>query len=237
MDIESKIKNVSISAQPLFDLKSYKVIGYEIFSEHVISLYPRSFAEEKINFYLNSAEILERVLSKCKISKGIKLTLNINENEIMTPSLIGSITVVLKKYSFPANDLVLEISEKFSSASLTTVSTILNSLKEIGIAIALDDYGAGRKIAEQILSYLPFSIIKIDKMFLSSTSRASAVCMSEFRKHIELARKLNYQTILEGIENTDDLKVAEDFGIDIGQGYFFGLPRNIDEFKNNDEVM
>ncbi|MDR1031783.1 MAG: EAL domain-containing protein [Holosporales bacterium] len=236
MDLTNIKDKVTVKVQPLLDLKDYAVVCYEVLSSFISNTEIAGFLVDNNKYYLNSAEILDRVLSKCKISSGKKLAVNINENEIMNPSLIKSITTVCAKYNFPLKDIVVEISEEFSANSMLGVESILNNLNASGITLALDDYGAGKKIPEQTLKHFPFSIIKFDRLFLSNTSDEATVA-NVLSEHIQIARALNCKTVIEGIENTNDLKAALDVGFDMGQGYFLGLPRDIEEINTNGEIL
>ncbi|MDR1366196.1 MAG: EAL domain-containing protein [Holosporales bacterium] len=236
MDLTNIKDKVSIKVQPILDMKDYAVVCYEILSSFISNMEIAGFFVDNNKYYLNSAEILDRVLSKCKISPGKKLAVNINENEIMNPALIKGIITVCARHNFPLSDIVVEISEEFSANSMLAVESILNNIKASGITLALDDYGAGRKISEQALRRFPFSIIKFDRLFLSNASDETTVT-NVLTDYMQIARALNCKTVIEGIENTNDLKVALEAGFDMGQGYFLGLPRNIKEISGNGEIL
>ena len=122
MDLTNTQDEITIKVQPILDLKYYAVVGYETLSSFISDMEITRFLIDNNKYYLHSAEILDRVLSKCKISPGKKLAVNINENEIMNPTLIKDIITVCTRHNFPLSDIVIEISEEFSANSMLVES-------------------------------------------------------------------------------------------------------------------
>lgn len=93
----------------------------------------------------------------------------------------------------------------------------------MGIRVALDDFGIGHSNLMR-LQGLDVDIVKIDKRFIHG-----AVESDRGRDLLEgmvgLIHNLNVQTVIEGVETAEHLKIAQDIGASLAQGYFLGRPK------------
>jgi predicted signal transduction protein with EAL and GGDEF domain len=102
-------------------------------------------------------------------------------------------------------------------------SACLEALSELGVRLAIDDFGSGQSSLAR-LQQLPVTEIKVDRTFLStiddSTQHATLV-----RSMIELGHALGLQMVAEGIERMGQLEVLRRLPCQVGQGYLFGRPQ------------
>jgi diguanylate cyclase (GGDEF)-like protein len=117
--------------------------------------------------------------------------------------------------------LVLELTEE-SMVHMTGQTRVqLETLREAGVRIAIDDFGTGYS-SLAYLSRLPIDVLKLDAAFVGSsgidrdTRLLRAVCA--------LANDIGLTTIIEGVENTEQLNDAVAAGADAVQGYLLGRP-------------
>jgi len=102
----------------------------------------------------------------------------------------------------------------------------LQTFSEVGITIAIDDYGAGLS-SLAYLKQLPASELKIDKMFvmqLTSSNRDPLIV----RSTIDLAHALEMEVVAEGVETQAALALLSVMGCDMVQGYLISRPIVID---------
>lgn len=102
-------------------------------------------------------------------------------------------------------------------------------LADVGISIAIDDYGAGLS-SLAYLKKLPAKELKIDKMFvlqLTSSNRDPLIV----RSTIDLAHALDMEVTAEGVETPAALALLSVMGCDIVQGYLISRPLSIDAFR------
>ena len=118
--------------------------------------------------------------------------------------------------------LILEITERSAIEMPDAVLSFMNELQDMGIAFALDDFGAGFS-AFRYLRDFHFDILKIDGQFIRgfATSRDNQVLV---RALISIARHFDMLTVAEFVETEADAQLLTDYGIDCMQGYYFGLP-------------
>ncbi|WP_246586918.1 EAL domain-containing protein [Stakelama flava] len=104
----------------------------------------------------------------------------------------------------------------------------LQQFADIGIPVAIDDYGAGLS-SLAYLKQLPASELKIDKMFitqLTSSNRDPLIV----RSTIDLAHAMEMEVTAEGVESPAALALLSVMGCDLVQGYLISRPLNFDAF-------
>lgn len=119
--------------------------------------------------------------------------------------------------------LVLEISE--SDSNSTSAISVIKSIKNIGIKIALDDFGSGySNLQRLIIPY--FNYIKIDLSLLADVP-ACIWASSFYFDIIQLCSATGCLVVAEGIETQEQSDFVRILGIDIFQGFFYSRPRPI----------
>ncbi|QIG81818.1 EAL domain-containing protein [Sphingosinithalassobacter tenebrarum] len=121
-----------------------------------------------------------------------------------------------------------EITETSVIRDPETAIRHLKSFADIGVTLAIDDYGAGLS-SLAYLKQLPASELKIDKMFvthLASSNRDPLIV----RSTIDLAHALEMEVTAEGVETPSALALLSVMGCDMVQGYLISRPLGIDAF-------
>ena len=106
----------------------------------------------------------------------------------------------------------------------------LNVFADIGVTLAIDDYGAGLS-SLAYLKQLPAKELKIDKMFvmqLTSSNRDPLIV----RSTIDLAHALEMEVTAEGVETPSALALLSVMGCDMVQGFLISRPLGFDAFRN-----
>jgi EAL domain-containing protein (putative c-di-GMP-specific phosphodiesterase class I) len=105
------------------------------------------------------------------------------------------------------------------SADRAGVEAALHSLRDLGLRLAVDDFGSGFASMEQ-LARLPFAVIKIDRS-LVNTVDTSPRAESVVTGVTDLARRLGADTVAEGIERASQVGPLRQMGCRMGQGFHF----------------
>ncbi len=152
-----------------------------------------------------------------------QLSLNISAQQFDHDRLPKQIEQWLNKSpNLQPSMLCLEITETAILKQPKAASMILNQIKELGVSIALDDFGSGYA-ALALLADLPLDSVKLDRSLLKGLTcnhRSQALVQG----CIELCHRLGYQVIAEGIENRIQLDRLTSYGCDYGQGYYLAKP-------------
>jgi EAL domain-containing protein (putative c-di-GMP-specific phosphodiesterase class I) len=149
-----------------------------------------------------------------------RVAVNISTVQLRTPDLLADITAVLLKNTLPPEALRLELTDSAVLRSDDNSKAVLRSLAELGVQLALDDFGKGFS-SVGYLEDLPLSILKIDKSLLDNPQPDASLLL---RGIIALARTMDLTVVAEGIEREDQLSVVHHLRCEIGQGFYLARP-------------
>jgi diguanylate cyclase (GGDEF)-like protein len=224
--------------EPQIDLATGEIVGFEMLARwiHPLSgvIGPDVFipVAEEIGLIgrLSEHVIAEALREAVDWDPKIKISVNISPFQLADGWLAQRIVKMLADTGFPAERLVIEITESSLFADLDLARTIVTSLKNQGIRLALDDFGTGFSSLSHLRS-LPFDIIKIDRSFvtnINSKRESSAIV----RAVTTLAAALQVPVCVEGIENEDSYTTVVRLGCEIGQGWYFGKPMPAEQARD-----
>ncbi len=220
--------------QPQINLKTKKISGVEALLRWVHPtkgmISPGIFIPiaEK-NSLINS--IGEWVLKKaCEQNKKwqemglppITMAINLSAIQIINPKIAENIEGIIKESGLDPQYLELEITESVAIKERDYVLTLLNKLKKIGLAIAIDDFGTEYSSLGR-LKDLPIDRIKIDLQFvqgIESSEKNKAITVVI----INLAKSLGLSVVAEGVETKVQLEFLEEKLCDDVQGYYYYKP-------------
>lgn len=157
------------------------------------------------------------------------MSVNLSARQISDPSLLNEFAKVLENIALNPQQIKLEITESLLMENPTLAAQALTQLKGLGVSIAIDDFGTGFSS----LSYLhrfPIDAIKIDRSFTQSIGDNQR-SLTIVRAISSLARSLDMQVIVEGIETEDALETVKQFGCEFGQGYLISKPVPIESAR------
>lgn len=119
--------------------------------------------------------------------------------------------------------LIVEITETAAIADINRTLAFVDSLRDLGCRIAVDDYGAGHTNFTN-LSLIAPHIVKIDHSYAARYAEPNARAFIE--GVIELSQALRFETVAEGVETEAGAQALTDLGVTYLQGYLFGEPRD-----------
>ncbi len=150
----------------------------------------------------------------------IQVGVNISPAFFQDPGFVDAVKDLLAKTGVPAQYLQLEITEN----GLQNVGRIeiFNQLRELGVKIAIDDFGSGFSSLAS-LKHLPLDGLKIDKMFMEDllSNPHTPLLLGTI---IGLANALNFTLVAEGVETKEQASVMFGLGCHVMQGYLFSRP-------------
>ena len=224
--------------EPQVDLNTGEIVGFEVLARwiHPLSglIGPDVFipVAEEIGLIgrLSEQVIGEALRQAAEWDPAIKISVNISPFQLADGWLAQRIVKTLSETGFPAERLVIEITESSLFADLDLARTIVTSLKNQGIRLALDDFGTGFSSLAHLRS-LPFDIIKIDRAFVTNIN-AKRENSAIVRAVTTLAAALHVPVCVEGIENEESYHEVVRLGCQIGQGWYFGKPMPADAARD-----
>jgi diguanylate cyclase (GGDEF)-like protein len=152
----------------------------------------------------------------------IGLAINLSGRDLSNRSLVRNITAHLGANGLPASSLSLEITETEVMADIAEASDVLGQLSELGVRIAVDDYGTGYS-SLAYLHRLPVNELKLDRSFVANVAadQSNSIIV---RSSIAMAHSLGLTVVAEGAEDEVTCAILADAGCDAVQGYYFSPP-------------
>lgn len=226
--------------QPKIDLRSGMVSGLEalirwqhpryglVYPDYFIPLAERTGQIEPITW-----RMIEIALHWFKASCGSAsptLCLNLSIESLKDILLADHLAQQCAEHGIAHDCLVLELTETSALKDAREAMDILTRLRIKGFSLSIDDFGTGYS-SMTYLAELPFSELKIDKSFVMRMATSI-----ESRKIVEstvmLAHSLGLVTVAEGVEDSTVMKMLQDAGCDMAQGYHVAKPMPPQLMKN-----
>lgn len=158
------------------------------------------------------------------------IAVNVSSLQLLQGNFAEKIKSALFSNGVSARRLELELTESAQICSIEC-REMLEELRALGIRIALDDFGTGYSGISYLLS-LPITKIKIDRSFIMNV-RESAESRAVVTNLLQLARSLQLETTVEGIETEYQMEFARLSGCMLGQGYHLGRPARLQDIQRN----
>lgn len=164
---------------------------------------------------------LRRWLTIGNVDPSLFVSVNISPRQLNEPDFLKEGVVrALQGATLKSNNLKLEITES-ARIDVEAVAPALQKLRNLGVMLALDDFGSGYS-GLGYLKELPVDFIKIDRLFLRDTALHTRDA-SLLHSIIRFAKTLGLGVTVEGIETAEQAALLRDSGC-WGQGYYFARP-------------
>lgn len=223
--------------QPQISLTTGKIIGMEALvrwnhpTKGIIS--PLKFiplAEElhlinPIGLWVLRKACIQTMQLNQSFGLSLRVSVNLSSVQLQHPNLLQNIKDILQETEFDPKQLDLEITEG-SLFNFEKSTQVLEDIKQLGIHISLDDFGAGYS-SLSYLKKLKIHRLKIDRIFLSNIPNEEDTLMSSI---VTLGHNLNLRVLAEGAETEEQVNFLKTIQCDEVQGYFFAKPLPFEVF-------
>jgi diguanylate cyclase (GGDEF)-like protein len=156
------------------------------------------------------------------VDESFFISVNLSPRQLGEQNIVESVFQALRSSRLPANSLVLEITESSILLDGEIGLARVNSLKSLGVRLAIDDYGTGYSSLSR-LADLPLEIVKIDKSFIDRLTPEGAG-RALVQSIIDVTSALGMSCIAEGVELEAQRAALVEMGCDNMQGYLFAKP-------------
>ncbi len=225
---------LEIEYQPQFDIASRRMVGVEALlrwqhPEHG-RLGPDRFiplAEDNGLIVPIGRWVLEQACLQAMVwhqlgAHALRMAVNLSPVQFRDPNLASQAGEILRRSGLAADQLELEITERVLMEDTEANLRTLRQLKDLGIRISIDDFGVGHSS----LSYLrrfPFDEIKLDRSFVGALDHDPSAA-AIVRATLSLSRSLGLDSVAEGVESAEQLRLLDLEGCRVAQGYYFSPP-------------
>ncbi len=226
------IENRLISAvfQPIVDLQSGQVAGHEALTRP-----GRESQFENAGQLFSAAEgnplgwDLECLARECALEaasgwpQGVLLFLNSSPEIVSDERFAKQVTTEIRSTrGLSPSRIVLEITERSKETEFDGLTKTLDSLRNSGFHIAIDDVGAGTSGLNRITSLKP-GWLKLDRELIDHIDH-DKVRQHLVRFLVYFGKLSSIRIIAEGIERIEELDTVMELGVRFGQGYLLARP-------------
>lgn len=241
LNIETKMskamasRNFQLYYQPQFDAKTKELRGFEallrwydsdlgwISPEQFIPLAEETHLVVPLGDWVMTTALATIKEWEMKFSFNGIISVNISPVQFVQEDFIEKLFKKIEKSGIDKKHLEIEITEGVLIDNVEDTISKLNKIREQGVGLSLDDFGTGYS-SLRYLQILPLTTLKIDKSFVSNIAAKDGFEAKLTESIISLVSKMGLNTIAEGVENEEQLKMIQKFNCRTIQGFLLGKP-------------
>jgi len=228
---------VWVAYQPKLDIATNRIIGAEALArwthpekgpiaatEFVAAAEQHNRIGKLTDFVLEKAVAAAVQMNKRGAEFGIAV--NLSARLLTDKSFTLRLSALLARHGLAPNHLTLELTETAALADTGEGLDMISRLRDLGVNIAIDDYGTGQSTLDY-LKKIPANEIKIDQSFVKGIvdNRSDRLMV---QSTISLAHSLGRKVVAEGVEQRDILGALVELECDIAQGFAIGRPMSLE---------
>ncbi len=225
-------KQIYTLFQPIFDLRSNRIYGYEALSRgpetsplRMPDLLFKTARQHQRLFALECIcrESAIKQFMQLNLDGHERLFLNLDPLILLDPDFRkGTTTTALHQAGLPCSRVVIELTEHAHIDDMESLSKAITHYRNMGFSIALDDLSAGYSNLQLMMELRP-EHIKLDIYFTRKLDH-DPVARAFVSTIARLAMEINCSVLAEGIESPEILSEVKKMGLDLAQGYLLGRP-------------
>lgn len=232
-DIKIAMRNgdFDLVYQPIIELEKGSIVGFEALvrwihpTRGIVS--PADFIPlaEEMGIILDLSEFVIRTacIEALHWPRTMRLAVNISPSHFNLQRLTIFLAETLESSGLSPERLELEMTEGIFLNEGDVNRNAFDSLKTMGVRIAMDDFGTGYS-SLSYLRHTPLDVIKIDRSFVHGIGDPKSSDASIVSTIVMLANTMGMKVTAEGIETAEQAVAAQKLGCTFGQGFFFSKP-------------
>ena len=166
---------------------------------------------------------------KKRLGRTVPVSVNVSRVDMLDPELPDMLHALVEENGLECRDLHLEITESAYTQDAAQIVAMVNSLREAGFLIEMDDFGSGYSSLNMITT-LPIDLLKVDMLFIRHAFTEGGDTRM-LKVIVDIARSLSVPMIAEGVETEEQMLALRKMGCDVVQGYYFSKPVPGTEFE------
>jgi EAL domain-containing protein (putative c-di-GMP-specific phosphodiesterase class I) len=223
--------------QPILKLETGETIGYEALNRpsstkvfrntevfyHFVGQSNQVFLFECFCRNLSLKRFMERHEKNTQVSTPL-IFINIHPHVLLDSNYHSGETLqLLSELGIEPKQVVFELTEKSAVTDFKLFEQVLSNYRSQGFRIAIDDVGSGYNSLKTLIFLKP-EFIKLDKSLIQDIDK-NLEQQQLVKLIIDYAKQSSTQIIAEGIEKIEELAFISEHGVDFGQGYALGKPK------------
>lgn len=228
---------IDVEYQPIRSLRTGRVVALEALARWSLeghSQSPNDFvplAEECGTVHRLDLRVLDRALRDVERRADLTVSVNVSPRTLRSPDFLVSVRAALERRTLDPGRLIVEITESSILQSFERPSRILAELRDLGVSVAVDDFGSGYASLSYLLR-LPCDRLKIDAGLIAEIGRDRRT-EALVRSIVSLGRGLDLRVVAEGVETHEQLEWLDDAGVHDVQGFLTGRPATFEALERS----
>jgi EAL domain-containing protein (putative c-di-GMP-specific phosphodiesterase class I) len=173
-----------------------------------------------------TARVLSLVIEQMAVwreqDQELPVAVNLSARNLLEPNLDRFLAELLERHGVDPTLVELEITESAIVEDPTRAIAMLRRLHDLGVTVAVDDFGIGNTSMSQ-LGTMPLRTIKIDRSFVTNLSDDDPALVL-VKAIVDLAHEFGLVAVAEGVETPDVIERLRRLGCDLAQGYHWSRP-------------
>lgn len=249
-EVESSIRGAAARSeivdmlQPLINVNDGSTFGYEALCRWSHPIFGILSPDQFLDAAKVTGEIIE--IDRWMVNKAFqnaidisgtagrdtRVWVNLSVRHLLQGEFYQHVMRALRNSETTADMLGVEVEEEVFKIDNGLLYPFLNQLRDLGISIALDDFGS-EDASLQALKRYQYDVIKLDRSLI--TEFASNPAASIVPAVVELARSRDMTVVAAGVETPEQLQAVIDVGCDVVQGYVFSEARPLEDLVDRQE--
>lgn len=243
-DVVSEIEKGSFMVyyQPKVDSRTGITVGAEalirFFDEahgvvgpiHFIEILEENRCSHLIDLFVLDEVCKAQKLRCISDRRVVPVSVNFSKNTLEYADLLDQVKEIMNRYDLAEGLVQIEITESVGDMDIVLINNIAQSLISMGFRLSMDDFGTKYSNLEMLFKF-PFSIAKIDRSLVKNleSNEKSRIMLKHL---ISMIMELGIECVAEGAENEEQVRLLQQFGCNIIQGYFYSKPVTLDVFTS-----
>ncbi len=232
--------DVGLHYQPVTDLTSRRIVGAEALlrfrhpEQGMVSASDIVALAEDTGCIVELGAVVLRLATRQLAAWRLEgrgpdyVAVNLAARQFSEPDLLDIVIDALRRSNLEPGDLCIELTESHLMAEVDRARANLKGLEQLGVRLAIDDFGAGYS-SLAYLRRIPAQTIKIDRSFVEAVD-VDHECAAIVGAVTTMCRALGRVVVAEGVETPSQLQAVRDLGCNAVQGYLLGRPVHPDAF-------
>ncbi|MEN8178664.1 MAG: EAL domain-containing protein [Pseudomonadota bacterium] len=220
--------------QPQWEVESHKLSGFEallrwnhpkkglLLPDYFVQVAESTGLIEEIDSWVFKAACMQYAEWTDQGLRPGRISVNLSPVKLNQRKIVSEISDLLLEYEIPYQAFELELTETSLMENSQLTQKVLAQFKKLGVRLAIDDFGTGYSSMAYLRDF-SIDVLKIDRSFFQSLGEDPAA-EAVLRNIVSLAHALELQIVAEGIENRQQLELAEELLCEYVQGYKLGGP-------------
>nr|WP_070961308.1 EAL domain-containing protein [Hyphomonas sp. Mor2] len=235
------VGRIRAALQPIGCAQSHDIKGFELLSRWVDSGLPNDPRPDQFIPIAEKLGLLNQLLwvtlNEALANADLRskfLSINVSPAQIVATDFVWKLRKCLKDHGFPAQNLVLEITEEVAFRNVDRNVMVLKEARRHGMTVALDDFGKGYS-SLSIVEKLPLDKLKIDRSLVLESDHNQRM-ESILDIALQMADKLGLESCVEGVEREGVAQRVAELGATEIQGYWLGKPELVSTTRDLENV-